>query len=192
MGDSYGDPQRAKNYEETRDSGRGGFKGGRGGNNREGGGFRIRLSDNEMRAVKTIQEAFNLRSTVAVLGFSLRTLGQMIEEGKIDDIISQHRSQTPLENFNKNQIGKGATKAKGNSFQTSKPNPFARPEKPEPDSEEALESEEKDIKIDSVESDSNKTDKTINSTNNEEKDLNKSQESNNKDIDQNGTQSNSK
>ena len=48
--------------------GGGGSRGGRNSGNREGGGFRIRLSDNEMRAVRALQEAFNLRSTVAVLG----------------------------------------------------------------------------------------------------------------------------
>ncbi|MBM5809255.1 MAG: hypothetical protein FJ051_05460, partial [Cyanobacteria bacterium M_surface_9_m1_291] len=31
---------------------------------REPGGFRIRLSDNEMRAARALQEAFRLRSTV--------------------------------------------------------------------------------------------------------------------------------
>ena len=47
---------------------------------RDGGGFRIRLSDNEMKAVKSIQEKFQLRSTVAVLGFSVRTLSEMIKD----------------------------------------------------------------------------------------------------------------
>ena len=41
------------------------------------------------------QEAFNLRSTVAVLGFALRTLGQMLEDGKLDSLISEYRSQNP-------------------------------------------------------------------------------------------------
>ena len=36
------------------------------GGNKESGGFRIRLSDNEMKAVKAIQENFQLKSTVAV------------------------------------------------------------------------------------------------------------------------------
>ena len=48
-------------------------QGGRGrsrqGGQRDGaGGFRIRLSDNELQAARTLQEAFQLRSTVAVLG----------------------------------------------------------------------------------------------------------------------------
>ncbi len=135
MGDSYGDSQRTKSYQGqgARDTGRGSFKGGRGGNNREGGGFRIRLSDNEMRSAKIIQEAFNLRSTVAVLGFALRTLGQMIQDGKLDDLINQYRSQAPHDNFNRNQSVKGVKRVDTNT--NSKPNPFARPAKPEPEAE---------------------------------------------------------
>ncbi|MFM7169429.1 MAG: hypothetical protein ACKOYH_01045 [Cyanobium sp.] len=60
---------------------------------REAGGFRIRLSDNEMRSARALQEAFGLRSTVAVLGFALRTLGQQLEEGKLDELAAQHRAQ---------------------------------------------------------------------------------------------------
>ena len=52
----------------------------RSGGNRDGGGIRIRLSDNDMKSVRTIQEAFQLKSTVAVLGFSVRTLSEMIED----------------------------------------------------------------------------------------------------------------
>ena len=63
-------------------------RGNRGGG-REGGGFRIRLSDNEMRSARALQEAFNLRSTVAVLGFAVRSLGQMLEDGQLDALIEQ-------------------------------------------------------------------------------------------------------
>jgi hypothetical protein len=59
------------------------------------GGFRIRLSDNEMRSARALQEAFGLRSTVAVLGFALRTLGQQLEEGKLAELVELHRSQAP-------------------------------------------------------------------------------------------------
>ena len=59
---------------------------------REGGGFRIRLSDNEMQASRALQEAFGLRSTVAVLGFSLRTLAQQLEQGQLNDLIAQQRA----------------------------------------------------------------------------------------------------
>ena len=57
---------------------------------REGGGFRIRLSDNEMKAVKSIQETFQLRSTVAVLGFSVRTLSEMIKDEKLIESITEY------------------------------------------------------------------------------------------------------
>ena len=78
MSDSYSDPQQQGGQV---DGGRDGqrSRGNRGGG-REGGGFRIRLSDNEMRSARALQEAFNLRSTVAVLGFAVRSLGQMLED----------------------------------------------------------------------------------------------------------------
>ena len=80
MTDSYSDSRHQGGQGDNRgDGGRGG-RGGRGQGNREGGGFRIRLSDNEMRSARALQEAFNLRSTVAVLGFAVRTLGQMLED----------------------------------------------------------------------------------------------------------------
>ena len=121
MSESYGDPQKGRN--------RGGPREGRGSGNREGGGFRIRLSDNEMRASRAIQEAFNLRSTVAVLGFALRTLGQMLEDGKLDSLISEYRSQNP--NSNRDQSESNTKKFQPNNQRTSKPDPFARPSKPE-------------------------------------------------------------
>ena len=85
MSDSYGEPQQQGTQGDGSrgQSGRGGARGGRSGGNREGGGFRIRLSENEMRSARALQEAFNLRSTVAVLGFALRTLGQMLEDGQL-------------------------------------------------------------------------------------------------------------
>ena len=93
MTDSYSDSrQQGGQGDGGREGGRGG-RGGRGQGNREGGGFRIRLSDNEMRSVRALQEAFNLRSTVAVLGFAVRTLGQMLEDGKLDELVAQQRAQ---------------------------------------------------------------------------------------------------
>lgn len=68
-------------------------RGSRSGGSREGGGFRIRLSDNEMQASRALQEAFGLRSTVAVLGFSLRTLAQQLEQGQLNELIAQQRAQ---------------------------------------------------------------------------------------------------
>ncbi|KGG15388.1 MULTISPECIES: hypothetical protein [unclassified Prochlorococcus] len=127
MSDSYENKQ----FNGPRDGGRGGFRGGRGSNNRDGGGFRIRLSDNEMRASRAIQEAFNLRSTVAVLGFAVRTLGEMLEQGKLDDLISQYKSQAPSVPSNRNQYERVANRDKNHSSQSLKANPFARPAKPE-------------------------------------------------------------
>ena len=134
MSDSYNDHQpNSKNFESSRDGGRrGGFRGARGQNNRDGGGFRIRLSDNEMRSARSLQEAFNLRSTIAVLGFALRTLGQMLEEGKLDEIIHEYKNQSLNSNNRRNQDGR--SNRFNNQRQTEaieiKANPFERPSKP--------------------------------------------------------------
>ena len=114
MGDSYGDPQQNnRRFEGARNESRGSFRGGKGQGGREGGGFRIRLSDNEMRASRSIQEAFNLRSTVAVLGFAIRTLGQMLEEGKLDQLIAEYRSQSPrANNSNRNEFQRNTATTK--------------------------------------------------------------------------------
>ncbi|MFM9110114.1 MAG: hypothetical protein ACKOPN_05885, partial [Prochlorococcaceae cyanobacterium] len=66
---------------------------GRGQAPRDAGGFRIRLSDNELRAARALQDAFGLRSTVAVLGFSLRTLAQQLEDGQLESLIAEQRAQ---------------------------------------------------------------------------------------------------
>lgn len=105
--------------------------GGRPGGNREGGGFRIRLSDNEMRAARALQDAFRLRSTVAVLGFAVRTLAQLLEEGKLDELVAQQQSQPARE-------GRGAPRSRrdGDSRgargaeRGARIDPFARPAKP--------------------------------------------------------------
>ncbi len=68
-------------------------RGGRSGPNREPGGFRIRLSDNEMQAARALQEAFGLRSTVAVLGFALRTLADQLDKGQLEALVAEHRAQ---------------------------------------------------------------------------------------------------
>ncbi len=134
MGDYHEDNQKERNF----DGARGGFRGGRG---REGTGFRIRLSDNEMKATRSLQEAFNLRSTVAVLGFSVRTLGQMLEDGKLDHFISEYRSQSPRSNSNQNHSEKSNRRKNldsiSNTNSNSKPNPFERPSKPESQAKES-------------------------------------------------------
>ena len=123
--------------------------GNRQGGNREPGGFRIRLSDNEMRAARTVQEAFQLRSTVAALGFSIRTVAQMLEDGKLDELVAQQRSQAVPQrqgggdrpegrgrDGGQGGGGQGGRSQAGRSQDGSgqdrapRANPFARPSKP--------------------------------------------------------------
>ena len=130
MTDSYGDPQK---FGGQGDGGReGGCDGARrrGAGNREGGGFRIRLSDNEMRSVRALQEAFNLRSTVAVLGFAVRSLGQMLENGQLDALIEQQKSQAPRGGGRRSEGGRSGGRGYGGGRGT-RPDPFARPAKPQ-------------------------------------------------------------
>ena len=108
--------------------GGGGSRGGRNSGNKEGGGFRIRLSENEMRAVRALQEAFNLRSTVAVLGFAVRTLAQMLEDGKLTELVAQQQAQG---GGRRSEEGRGEGN-RGERNRTPRPDPFARPAKPQP------------------------------------------------------------
>lgn len=111
-------------------------RGPRQGDNREAGGFRIRLSDNEMQAARALQEALGLRSTVAVLGFSLRTLAQQLEAGQLDELVAQQRAQ----GRDRGPAGEGrgerrgprdeARSGGGGGNRAPRANPFARPSKP--------------------------------------------------------------
>ena len=137
MSDSYGESQQQGGQGDgSREGSRG--RGGRGGS-REGGGFRIRLSDNEMRSARALQEAFNLRSTVAVLGFALRTLGQMLEDGELSALIEQQRNQAPRGGARRGDgggEGRGGRRWDDNKgSRGSRPDPFARPSKPQPEPE---------------------------------------------------------
>ena len=130
MGDSYTNNQSGGgDFQNQRQNGRNNFRGGRGPNNREGG-FRIRLSDNEMRAARSLQEAFNLRSTVAVLGFAVRTLAQMLEEGNLENLVNEYRSQASASDQRRGRGNRGSYNGENSNSVNSKPNPFARPEKP--------------------------------------------------------------
>ena len=140
MSDSYSSDSRQGNQGEggregyRGEGGRGGQRGGRPGG-REGGGFRIRLSDNEMRSARALQEAFQLRSTVAVLGFALRTLGQMLEDGQLDELVQQQRSQASKGGRRDGGGGRGRRNDDERSAgggRGSRPDPFARPSKPQP------------------------------------------------------------
>ena len=135
MSDSYSDPQQQAGQG---DGGRDGqrSRGNRGGG-REGGGFRIRLSDNEMRSARALQEAFNLRSTVAVLGFAVRSLGQMLEDGQLDALIEQQKNQPARggrrDGGGRDGGGRGRRFDDDRGGRGSRPNPFARPAKPQPE-----------------------------------------------------------
>ena len=135
MTDSYSDSRHQGGQGDNgRDGGRGG-RGGRGQGNREGGGFRIRLSDNEMRSARALQEALNLRSTVAVLGFAVRTLGQMLEEGKLEELVAAQRAQGNQGNRGggrRDDDRGGRRDNRGDGGRGSRPDPFARPAKPQP------------------------------------------------------------
>ena len=111
----------------------------RSGGRRDGGGFRIRLSDNEMKAVKSIQETFQLRSTVAVLGFAIRTLSEMIKDEKLIESITEYA---------KNNKNSPQNRQSQNSFEEKTkitPDPFARPVKSSTNEEiQSIEEEEDD------------------------------------------------
>ena len=137
MSDSYSDPQQQAGQG---DGGREGQRGrGNRGGGREGGGFRIRLSDNEMRSARALQEAFNLRSTVAVLGFAVRSLVQMLEDGQLDALIEQQRNQPARggrrDGGGRDGGGRGRRFDDERGSRGSRPNPFARPAKPQPEAQ---------------------------------------------------------
>lgn len=119
---------------------RGGRSGGdRPAGNREPGGFRIRLSDNEMRAAQAIQESFGLRSTVAALGFAIRTVAQLLEEGQLEGLVAQQRAQGDRAPGERSQGERRSGAGDGRlNRQERAPriDPFARPSKPAPPSPE--------------------------------------------------------
>jgi hypothetical protein len=99
-----------------------------------------------MRSARALQEAFGLRSTVAVLGFALRTLGQQLDEGKLAELVEQHRSQAPSRGAGGEGGGRGEGRrerpegrggggrlpeGRGTGGRTARVDPFARPPRPE-------------------------------------------------------------
>ena len=118
---NYNNP-REENYRSRHRNDRSNYRD-RSGGRRDGGGFRIRLSDNEMKAVKSIQEAFQLRSTVAVLGFSVRTLSEMIKNENLIESITQYAKN------NKNSFPTRPSQTPYEKKTKITPDPFARPVK---------------------------------------------------------------
>ena len=153
MADGINETNQEGRGDSRSDGGQAGFRGGRGnregggrdGGNREPGGFRIRLSDNEMRAARAVQEAFGLRSTVAALGLSIRTVAQLLEEGKLEDLVAQQRAaggarpQGDRERRGGRPDGRGEGRGERGG---SRPNPFARPSRPAAPAAPAAESDE--------------------------------------------------
>ena len=123
--------------------------------NREPGGFRIRLSDNEMRAARAIQEGFALRSTVAALGFAIRTVAQLLEDGKLDELVAQQKAQAgPRGDSPRGERRPGGGEGRViRQERAPRIDPFARPSKPpapvaepiEPNSEEAAADEQIEV-----------------------------------------------
>ena len=111
-----------ENYRRSSNNERSNFRD-RSGGRRDGGGFRIRLSDNEMKAVKSIQETFQLRSTVAVLGFAIRTLSEMIKDEKLIESITEYAKKNQNSSQNRQSQNPYEEKTK------ITPDPFARPVK---------------------------------------------------------------
>ena len=91
------------------------------GGNKENSGFRIRLSENEMKAAKVIQEKFRLKSTVAVLGFAVRTLSELVKDEELKDTL--HKYATDNKKFSSNSNSKFSNSEEKDSSL----DPFARP-----------------------------------------------------------------
>ena len=76
-----------------------------------------------MKAVRSIQEAFQLKSTVAVLGFSVRTLSEIIKDKDLMESITKFAKN------NKNTSSPSKTVVSENKSKNVAPDPFARPVK---------------------------------------------------------------
>ena len=117
---NYGNTNGQENYRSFGNNDRSNYRN-RSGGNRDEGGFRIRLSDNEMKAVKSIQKTFQLKSTIAVLGFSVRTLSEMIKDENLIEAITKYAKD------NKNSSQSRKIQTQGESFPKRTADPFARP-----------------------------------------------------------------
>ena len=117
---NFGNNPGQDNYRSRSNNERSNFRD-RSGGRRDVGGFRIRLSDNEMKAVKSIQDTFQLRSTVAVLGFSVRTLSEMIKDEKLIKSITEYAKNNKNSSPNRKLQNPYEEKTK------TTPDPFARP-----------------------------------------------------------------
>jgi hypothetical protein len=89
-----------------------------------------------MKAARALQEAFGLRSPVAVLGFALRTLAQQLEAGQLDAVVAQQRSEGAGRSRPRGEEGAGERRERsdrgdrGGQVRQVRVDPFARPSRP--------------------------------------------------------------
>ena len=74
-----------------------------------------------MKAAKVIQEKFQLKSTVAVLGFAVRTLSELVKDEELKDTLNKYITENKKFSTNNN------IKFSDSQEKTSSPDPFARP-----------------------------------------------------------------
>jgi len=87
MGDSYGrDPQRNARGYDNREGARGGFRGGRNSSGRDPGGFRIRLSDNEIKKLIFSRSKVYSKSKYRI------NCNNMTKKEIVDKIVGIHES----------------------------------------------------------------------------------------------------
>ena len=71
------------------------------------------------------------------MGFAIRSLGKMLEDGQLDALIEQQRNQPARggrrDDGGRDGRGRGRRFDDERSSRGSRPNPFARPSKPQPE-----------------------------------------------------------
>jgi hypothetical protein len=109
-----------------------------------------------MKAARALQEAFGLRSPVAVLGFALRTLAQQLENGQLDALVAQQRTEGGGRSRPREEGSGGERRERrdrgerGGQVRQVRVDPFARPSKPAapvptPVQEEGLEATDAEV-----------------------------------------------
>ena len=89
---------------------------------------------------KSIQDTFQLKSTVAVLGFSVRTLSEMIKDEKLIGSIKEYAKNNKNSSPNRQSQNPYEEKTK------TSPDPFARPVKSTSNEDNQSSEVEEDVK----------------------------------------------
>ena len=71
--------------------------------------------------MQVIQEKFQLKSTVAVLGFAVRTLSELVKDEGLKDTINNYVTANKKFSIN------GNSKVSSSEEKSTSPDPFARP-----------------------------------------------------------------